>query len=278
MEYTRHKVYNPDVQTKISPLEKIIASLRDTDEMLQYFDNAHPDLFTQYLKRIENQISRLVNYRSNMNTLSLKELIRENKLNKSYEKIFEISVHFLCQYMQLSPDYQFDSDQEYTIATRISFGTLIVPRYYLISCLIDVMGRERGISEYKKYITHITSEPIENQIDRPVAELREGMIKAWTRDQVLDFAVYSFDDDMYVAKLENCIWFDALKDLGDMEIGYLSMCYRGPFMMKKQFKYVRQRRSVTLFDHDYCDELYWNEKKHLDPEHPSLEFLDKLKI
>ncbi|MCY3413012.1 MAG: hypothetical protein INQ03_15345 [Candidatus Heimdallarchaeota archaeon] len=276
MQYTSIKSYNPNSKTRIIPRNRIITVLQDSEEMLQYLE-INCDHFEEILEVLNNLILEKVgNYKSSLINLSLDALVGRHL--KTEYSVYESIIQLVCFVLELPEYYDFSLDDEYTITKISNIRAVMYARYYRIKTLIHVFGRKDGISMYKRYIKEMTKKPNENQNDTSIDELRREIIEEWATHEAMDYSVHSFDNDMFVARFDNCLNYDAIKDLDDNEIGYLTSCYHGPFMLQQSQKNLRMRRTVTLFNHSYCDELYWNKEVHNEPKQPSLHIIDKLVI
>jgi hypothetical protein len=103
-------------------------------------------------------------------------------------------------------------------------------------------------------------------------------VNYWAKCGGFNFAIYDFDEDMWVAKFDKCVWHESMKDVDDQEMTNYVVCYPGRINSPYLNEYVIKKTSQTLFQGDFCDELYYSRYVHDDPESPSQEFLRKLII
>ncbi|MFW9849801.1 MAG: hypothetical protein ACFFF4_11715 [Candidatus Thorarchaeota archaeon] len=273
-----YKAYDPQVSREISPLDRIDAAFADTHKMLDYIQNQKPEIMGKYIQSIKNRLNEeLDGFHILDGRFDFDEIIEKYPSAEHYPRLYELTLDFVCKNLELSRNHKF-GDDKITVLSVKSIGSVTITRYHRINAMIDVLGRKSGIQLYKDYVCYRTSLPVEEKIKGTIKEFREQAIKNWSSAKAVDFAVYVFDEYKHVCKFTNCISYDALKHLDDAEVGYLAQCYPSTFMVNQLYERLGQRRSVTLFNHPYCDELYWDKGVYPDPEQPSLEFMDKIVI
>jgi hypothetical protein len=151
--------------------------------------------------------------------------------------------------------------------------------YYRVKAFADVFGKEKGIQLYKQILAKISLE-IRNKSKEEetvtVVSKNKDQLKAWKEFGLANFTFTFIDKDQIIYRFDKCIVHEALKDLNDPDIAYIASCYGADIEEFNHGRIVCLRRAKTLHHWDYCDELYWDKRVHPNPEHPSLEFIEKI--
>ncbi|MHA2189359.1 MAG: hypothetical protein ACXAEB_02570 [Candidatus Thorarchaeota archaeon] len=278
MKYETYKAYDPNATSEINPNDRIDAAFADTDRMLEFVNKKKPEIMDEFIQAIEKRLEReLDGYRIDEGKFDFEKYKDQNPSIEQYPTLFELTLGFVCKNLGLPSNHSF-SDEKITVLSVKNIGSVSIPRYHRIKAMTDVLGRENGIQLYKNFVNYRSQLPVEEKIKGTTKEFREQAITNWSKAKAMDFAVFVFDENKHVVKFTNCISYDALKHLDDPEVGYLTQCYPTTFMVDRLYETLGQRRSVTLFDHPFCDELYWDKTVHKDPEQPSLEFMELIVI
>jgi hypothetical protein len=277
MEYRTFKSYDPNVTREVSPAERVDSTFADTHKMIEYVQMKKPEILNDFIQAVEKRLKgQLCDFRFEEG-FDFKDSKEKYPSVEQFPSLYELTLSFVYKHLGLEANHNV-GDEKLTVLAIKSSGSVTVPRYLRIKAMIDVLGREKGIQLYKDYVSYRTSLPVDEKIKGKISEFREQAIKNWSGAKAMDFAVYVFDDHKHVCKFTNCLSYDALKHLDDHEVGYLTQCYPTTFMVEQMYETLGQRRRVTLFNHPYCDELYWDKSVHPNPEQPSLEFMDKIVI
>ncbi|MHA1958618.1 MAG: hypothetical protein ACW99U_00150 [Candidatus Thorarchaeota archaeon] len=278
MKYETYKVYNPNTTRETNPNDRINAAFDDTSKMIGFVNEKRPEIMDKFVQAIKARLEgELDGYRMDDGQFDFEKTKDQYPFIEQLPALFELTLGFVCKNLGLSTDFSFN-DEKITVLAVKSIGSVSIPRYHRIAAMADVLGRENGIQLYKDFVEYRTQLPFEEKNTKSVAELREGAISNWSNAEAFDFALHVFDENKHVFKFVNCISYDALKHLDDPEFGYLAQCYPTTFIVEQMYEKLGQRRQVTLFNHPFCDELYWDRTIDPDPEQPSMDLLEKMKI
>ncbi|MFX0095410.1 MAG: hypothetical protein ACFFBD_26985, partial [Candidatus Hodarchaeota archaeon] len=149
--------------------------------------------------------------------------------------------------------------------------------YHSLKALEEILGRKTTIRLYKDFILY--NAQTHGEIKKiTCTEARKRFVNYWAKCGGFNFAIYDFDEDMWVAKFDKCVWHESMKDVDDQEMANYVVCYPGRINNLYWSEYLIKKTSQTLFQGDICDELYYSRYVHDDPESPSQEFLRKLVV
>ncbi|MFW9920291.1 MAG: hypothetical protein ACFFED_11870 [Candidatus Thorarchaeota archaeon] len=278
MKYEVYKAYDPDASSETNPSGRIDVVFADTHNMLEFVQMVRPDIIVGFVEAIELRLEGEAEApHADEGNRDFTEYMEKYPTIDQFPSLYRLIFGFVYANLGLAVS-QDAKDATVTVPRVKNVGCVSVPRYHRIKAMIDVLGREDGIQLYKDFVLYRSQLPVEEKIKGTVKSFREESIKNWSEAKHMDFAVYVFDENMHVCKFTNCVSYDALKHLDDPEVGYLTQCYPTTFLVDRLYETLGQRRSVTLFNHHFCDELYWDKNVHPDPEHPSLDFMDKIVI
>jgi hypothetical protein len=272
-----HRVYNPEARREVDPTQIIIQVLSSTDRFLKYVADTRAgildDFGTSVITKLDNYLQ---GYRSDMRDLNFGQICEILPFSRAFPAIFELSLHLVSKQLKIPQDHSFASPKV-EVRTVDSLGALSVPRYHRIKAIVEVLGRDVGIHFFKDFVEHIFRQPPEKRYNRSFKEFKQMLIDSWSRSESFEFVIAHFDDHMFVGKFNKCMRYEVLKYLDDPEISFLAQCYEGPANVARISKKFRMRRQVTLFNHHFCDEFFWDSEVHGEnPAQPSLEFLESL--
>jgi hypothetical protein len=272
-----HRVYNPEARREVDPKQIIIQVLSGTDRLLEYLTDTRVGILDDYVHAVITKLDdHLHGYRSNMRDLNFGKICENLPFSRAFPAVFELSLHLVSKQLNIPQDHSFASPKV-DIRTVDSLGALSVPRYHRIDAIVEVLGREKGIQFFKEFVDHIFRQPLEESYNRSFEEFKQMLIDSWSRSESFEFIIVHLDDHRFVGKFNKCMRHEALKSLDDPEVGFLAQCYEGPANVARISKKFRMRRQVTLFNHHFCDEFFWDSEVHGEnPEQPSLEFLESL--
>jgi hypothetical protein len=272
-----HRVYNPEARREVDPTQIIRQVLSSTDRLLKYIADTRAGILDDFCTSVITKLyNYLQGYRSDRRDLNFGQICEILPFSRAFPAIFELSLHLVSKQLKIPQDHSFASPKV-EVRTVDSLGALSVPRYHRIKAMVEVLGRDEGIQLYKDFVAHIFRQPPEKRDKRSFKEFKKMLINSWSRSESFEFVIAHFDDYMFVGKFNKCLRYEALKDLDDPEISFLAQCYEGPANVARISKNFRLRRQVTLFNHHFCDEFFWDSEVHGEnPAQPSLEFLESL--
>jgi hypothetical protein len=272
-----HRVYNPEARREVDPTQIIMQVLSGTDRLLKYIADTRAGILDDFGASVITKLDNyLQGYRSEMQDLDFRQICEPLLFSRTFPAIFELSLHLVGKQLKMPQDHSFAS-RKVVVRTVDSLGARSVPRYHRIKALVEVLGRDVGIQFFKDFVEHIFEQPPEKRDKRSFKEFKEMLINSWSRSESFDFVIAHLDDHMFVGKFNKCMRYEALKHLDDPEISFLAQCYEGPANVARITRNFRLRRQVTLFDHHFCDEFFWDSEVHGEnPAQPLLEFLEAL--
>lgn len=151
--------------------------------------------------------------------------------------------------------------------------------YSVVKVIVDLLGREEGISLYKDAVDYVADRRAKDDPDTTkIKQLRQELTGSLPDSGGYVFAVADLDDGMILGKFDKCVVHESLKHVSDPELAYYATCYTNLTIANRRSRNLEIRRTQTLFSGDFCDELYWDPEVHEEPEQPSLTVSRNLRI
>lgn len=273
------KYYNPKAINEINLEEQLINFLKGTDSFVRYIVKLQPEIKEDYMSALEKRLAdQIKDYTIKLHVQDLSDVKSKIEFIQDNNKLMERIIQFICVQYQLPAN----ADLELGMIEVESMGITKAMRrlsYYRVKAFIDVLGEEQGIQLYKQILAFLSKEiRLKNKEDEKVTVVSKNkdQLKAWKDFGLADFTFTYIDKDQIIYRFDKCIVHEALKDLNDPDIAYLASCYGADIDEFNIERFVCLRRAKTLHHWDYCDELYWDNRVHADPKHPSLDFIEKI--
>jgi hypothetical protein len=283
MKIETYKAYNPNKRVKVSLQEKIGQCFKWTDHMFRFLDDIRPDITSKYILVLNGRLLDAVGeYRVAPPSFDTEETMQGLSHLGDHPDLQDLIIRFIYKHLDLPAGYE-PGPEEIEVSSLNDARAGRRLSYHRVKALVDLLSREEGIPLYKEIVNRILaaeraeSERLgkgEKQIS--TVENIENAVKAWTDYGLADFTYAVLDDHMVLYRFDNCLTHEALRDLNDPDIAYLASCYVGDAEEFNTGRRRHLRRTQTLHNGDFCDELYWDADFHTDPEQPSLEFTRKL--
>ncbi|UCH03990.1 MAG: hypothetical protein JSW05_10440 [Candidatus Thorarchaeota archaeon] len=151
--------------------------------------------------------------------------------------------------------------------------------YSMVKVLVDLLGREEGVSLYKDAVDYIADRRARDDPDATkIEQLRQELTSSLPDSGGYAFAVADLDDSMILGKFDKCVVHESLKHVSDPELAYYATCYTNLIIANRRSRNFQIRRTQTLFSGDFCDELYWDPEVYEEPKQPSLTVSRRLRI
>jgi hypothetical protein len=273
-----HNCYSPAGTEMDSPVRLVKFQLEQTDWFLKYLRELRPDVEVVYvvalLKRIQEDIG---DARVEYTTLALDEFLKNlHNLNK-HEGLRDAVITWVMKRIEAPEDYTPEKGDIKILGLNMARVYDLIS-YYRVKTLTILLGEDEGVAVFKKILSRIVSQETDERVTDP--RRKEFSFKAYRRRnidrfaerQMGDFTVAFLDDHSTLYRFDKCITHEVLKDLNDPDIAYLASCYIGDIKEYNEHRRVKLRRTQTLHQGDFCDELYWDSQVHENPKQPSLEF------
>ena len=279
LEYQVYKSYNPEATIEIDLTAFIIKILNRLGVTLESIFGKNQSIPEEFYKRVISEWSQ------NEGMAVIDHSIVDHK---KIEKEFPILIE---QQDLLNPATRFIlshlKEQETKVETPSKTTVLYIDReraenilfFEIVKVLVEILGREEGIRVYKKAVDHLADKHAKLEPDSiEMDQFRKNFTGGLSDSGGFSFAIANMDDHMLLGKFDRCVVHESLKDVSDPELGYLVTCYTGMTMGNQRNLNIQMRRTQTLFNGNFCDELYWDPRIHENPEQPSLEVSRNLRL
>ncbi|NHJ31567.1 MAG: hypothetical protein FK732_01775 [Asgard group archaeon] len=293
MEVIRIGEFNPktlEQLVEIQPFETALhvgnnrrnnfACLKRLDYLLEFIDKNQQDILKKYVENLTDKLQKQIKKDLLRDKKAIiAETSKETKLLSKYPKLLENTLNFCFQLLNLSGNIKWMKD-----SMKVKQGDYIrsylIPSYYFLLVLTETIGREEGISLFKRYISQF----LKNQKTtsdsgfttlKDVFERRKKAVHH-PSDWVMIIGLLS--EAKYVFRNDNCLWIDALTDLPDNEIKYAICCY-GDYQTANTYS---DEKTILTMEHTiaqgdpYCSRVKHDTRYDWNLEHPTKEFFDNM--
>jgi hypothetical protein len=279
LDYESFNTYNPKATIEIELhafTSKILTRLDDTLESIK---ERRPDILEEFAKRIisawsESEGAADIDY----SAISIDDIEQEFPNLTERVNFLRPAHRFILSHLR---------GQEAKAQTHGKTTVLYIDRekaenilfYSVVKVLVDLLGREEGISLYKDAVDYIADRRAKDDPETTkMKQLRQELTSSLPESGGYVFAVADLDDSMILSKFDKCVVHESLKHVSDPELAYYATCYTNLTIANRRSRNFEIRRTQTLFSGDFCDELYWDPEVHEEPEQPSLAISRSLRI
>lgn len=288
MEIKVYKAWNPNAIMKTTPNKRIRESFERTDSVLSYLSELKPEITTKYVKALTKRLTDVVkDFGMDTGFLDQEKITRDLERLNAHSDLRDAVLLYVFKHLDLQKTPTSGKEE---IGIKSLNNTIAYERlaYHTAKSFADVLGDEKAIPLWKQVVAkRLEAERVqyekrmkerEEKAEKilTLTEVRERAIKRWTETGLGDFVACVFDEHSEVFRFDRCITHEALKDLEDPDWAYLATCYIGDAPEYNSFGTKYLRRTQTLHHGAFCDEFYWDNRFHKDPEQPELEFTQNL--
>ncbi|MHA2263614.1 MAG: hypothetical protein ACXAEN_14560 [Candidatus Thorarchaeota archaeon] len=272
--------FNPEASQSVNPVEVLRDNFTRINTLLKYLKALRPEALDDYVLELQKLIrDDIQDYQIPQSILPLDEIAVDYQDLSSIPEL--VNLVFQVSFKYLDPGRSFQTGQE---ELQVPFLEWLksnnVLRYYRTMALVEAVGRETGIKLWKELLYKATEDYLNEKDDEiypSVREIIDGWVKAGEdADHSVEYTVVEYDDFKVALKFDVCPVFESVKHLEDREIAFLSYCWTGFPEEELNKRRIRKQTPQTLYQADYCIEIYWNNDKHPDAQPPSQEFWESL--
>ncbi len=284
MEFKEKGRYNPealDYMEKVQPLEFAkLSPLRRLNYLLDVVENLRSDSLQEYIdilmKNYKEKID--VEYIDSSNPFLL-EFLEDLDSLKNYPELATYNINFFLNILDLPQNNKWKVEKM-EVPQANFLRSFLVPKYVNLKSLVKAVGREEGISIYKKYITSFLISIHKNQEDEieDLRSLHQKFFEEEPKESESWVVIHSEPvNGKLVFRKDVCLWNESLSDLTDLEFKFLVCCYG-------DFQGIRSENShfILTMDHTiakgdpYCSCIVHDTRIDWKINHPPKEYWDNI--
>ncbi|MHA1907813.1 MAG: hypothetical protein ACW98Y_11005 [Candidatus Thorarchaeota archaeon] len=286
MEVRVCNTWDPKAIEKFKLGDRLGQAFSRTNSTLKYIVELSPSAREKFVNALVKRLTDAVGDYSIHSAMLIPEMFEELKILKEYPKLQQAVYQFTCNMLQLPLDRR-PTDEEVKVFSLDNAKAHERLSYYFVKSMIDILGERAGVELWKDVVglrlrdEHIDYEKsVQEKLDRgerlsTLFEINERAMKRWDSIGLGNYVYAQLDENKVLFRFDKCHTHEVLKDLKDPFIAYLCSCYLGEHP-KYNFGRKFMRRTQTLHQGTFCDELYWMTDVHDNPEQPSLKFTRSL--
>ncbi|MFX1416520.1 MAG: L-2-amino-thiazoline-4-carboxylic acid hydrolase, partial [Promethearchaeota archaeon] len=279
LDYEVFNAYNPKATIEIDLHAFTLKILTRLDDTLESIKERREDIFEEFAKRVisvwsESEGAADIDY----GAVSIGEI--EQELPNLTERMVFLrpALRFILSHLR-SQGAKVQTPRKTTVLYIDREKAENILFYNVVKVLVDLLGKEEGISTYKDAVDYLADRRAEDEPDTTkIEQFRQGLTGSLPATGGYTFAVADLDDSMILAKFDKCVVHESLRHVSDPELAYYATCYTNMTVANRRNRNVEIRRTQTLFSGEFCDELYWDPEVHDEPAQPSLAVSRNLRI
>ena len=252
-------------------------TLKRLDYLLGFITENKPEIFSDYVKKLESKYRSLTEYDIGIDEISELETIVTDMVHlKEYPNLANSVVCYQLQVLQ-PPENANWWEEKINVLTGNNIRAHLHFRYYNLLTLTEVLDREDAIALYKRFVTNFiiyTRDP-ERKRYKSIEAVFEGHTKP--KDEISSWVIVRgmIGEGKYAYRNDNCLWVEALEDISDSELKYLICCY-GDYESSKIYDdsiVLTMEHTIAQGD-PYCSRVLHDTRVDWDLRHPPKEFWD----
>jgi len=248
--------WNPDVAEKQMLGVRLGEAFSKTNQILEYIDEIQPSVREKVVEGLLNRLTEAIGEYSIHSAMLTSMMFEELMILKEYPELQQAVYQFTCSILELPKDRR-PADEEVEITSLNNRKARLRLSYYTVKSMIDILGSEEGTELWRDVIslTHRDNkatvekalQKMESEGKSPptVLQMTQGMMKGWDDVGLANYVYTKLDDHKVLYRFDRCLVHDALKDLNDPWIAYLSYCYTHDHS-SFNFSRIHMRRTQTL--------------------------------
>ncbi|MFX1603155.1 MAG: L-2-amino-thiazoline-4-carboxylic acid hydrolase [Promethearchaeota archaeon] len=279
LDYEVFNAFNPEATIEIDLHALTVGILTRLDDTLESIKESRQEILDEFAKHVISAWSESEGTANiDSGTIGIDVIEQEFPGLAEMTDLLHPAVRFILSHLR---------DQDTEAQTPGKTTVLYIDReraenilfYSVVKVLVDLVGREEGISTYKDTVDYIADRRAADEPDTTkMKQFRQGLIGSLPDTGGYSFTVADLDDSMILARFDKCVVHESLKHVSDPELAYYATCYTNMTIANRRNRNVQIRRTQTLFSGDFCDELYWDPEVHEEPTQPSLAVSESLRI
>jgi len=270
-----------DKTVNINPKEQVSQFVLNRLNFLIGFLYEHsPDDLHAFVKKLEKQYQKLTktDYIKE-NNIDLSDVVADFMNLAENSSLTHAAMNYYFQVLDFDEEKTWDEDL--VVVNRNYHQSFLHPRYYNLLTLIETVGREKGISLWKRFFTAFViydREPPE----KPFVDLETWLDErnaAIDEDNPSDWVIVRgmIADGKFAFRNDNCLWVESLDDLPDSELKYYICCYGDYEGAKDRHESIILTMEHTIAQGDpYCSRVMHDTRVDYDLRHPPKKFWDEM--
>ncbi len=220
-DYEYYGSYDENAITRINLDEQIRDWFWTAELMFDFISINKPMMLDSFVETLSAKYSSEIENKSFvLSDIGLDAILDDPSILESYTSIKELSLQVVMKYLPLKEGNNLSG--EILEVQHIDFlRAKHMLLYHRIASLVELLGREEGIQFFKDFV-EFWGKKVAERGRWPVTykQPRESLVPYWKSSNAFEFGVVDFDDSMFLAKFDRCIWYESMKHIEDKELAY----------------------------------------------------------
>ncbi|MHA1186217.1 MAG: L-2-amino-thiazoline-4-carboxylic acid hydrolase [Candidatus Heimdallarchaeota archaeon] len=257
------------------------ACLKRLDYLLGFIDKNYQEILTDYVENLNKKFQKLLSDGFlRVSDSDLLSTIKETLHLKKYPELVESTLNFYLQLLKLSSNINWLTENV-KVKEEDYILSYMVPSYYYLQVLTEVIGREEAFNLFKRYISQfLDAQKANTKIEFTTLEDRfEQLKKSLPNNMEWVIVCGLLSKGKYIYRNDNCLWIDALKEFPDKEIKYYICCY-GDYQIANTYSnghtILTMKHTIAQGD-QYCSRVRHDIRIDWNLEHPEKDIFDNMR-
>jgi hypothetical protein len=276
-----HRSNALEVPIEIDPIEKLRKlPLKRLDYLIRFIKEKKPEILSTFIGDLTSKYASLnKGVYASKSSLDIEEILSDLPDLGENVDLAGALVDYYLQTLQLPQDTELNNGKVH-VATRYELRSFLLPRYYNLLTLVDILGRADAIAFYKRFFTQYfidKRDPDRKRYDSLEELYEERRSREAEEPSAWVIVRGMLADGKYAYRNDNCLWVDALEDLDDSELKYYICCYGDYEGARNHHESIVLTMEHTIAEGDpYCSRVLHDTRVDWDLRHPPKEFWDRI--
>jgi hypothetical protein len=159
MEFKEYGEYDPkvvDTPQEIQFMNSIKAPLNRINHLLKFIDEKKPNIKIKFIELLQNEIAKIIrdDYFKEQN-LDISEILKDLNHLKTEIQLAKKITNLVFNLLNL-PNNIDQKNDKVSVTHGSNLRSFLVPRYYNVMVLSEILGKEEAINLYKIFRTEYT--------------------------------------------------------------------------------------------------------------------------
>jgi hypothetical protein len=243
------------------------------DTLLGLIRKEKPSVISEFVDNLQQKYDSLVSTRIE-HSIDIPAQLEEFEHLSNYPELAASNLNYFFSILQHPENIDYKTATiEVTLRTQLR--SVLCPKYQNLLTLTQTIDRGEAIELYKQYHDELMRSGRASDEDR-YQDLDE-FAGRWNQEGAMKSPYIRIHSEVMNGKLylrkDNCLWNDAINDLGDSELKYYICCYQdfeSARLANRHFILTMERTIIK--GHPFCDSVFHDTRIEDDLTHPPNEF------
>jgi hypothetical protein len=283
MKFSEYGEYDPkvvDTPQEIRLMDAIKAPLNRLNHLMKFLKINKQEILQKFVELLQKNIDEAIkiDYIKKLN-IDLSEILQDLELLQSNKQLASQLSNFVFNLLELSKDVNLQNEKV-EVAHGSNLRSFLIPRYYNVMVLSEILGKDDGIKLYKIFRTEYTKlfAPRKNMYKDTTDMFKAFTAKSENEKLKGVFVMAPPRNGKLHSRKDFCVWAEALKDYPDKDFKYMAACYgdfQGASSMQNENFLLTMKNTIMQGD-AYCSSITHDTRIDWNLNHPDENYWDAI--